>query len=493
MIKKAAVIFPNQLFETNFETFNGSEIFIIEEFLFFKQFSFHKQKLVFHRASMKSHEAFINSKTSTKITYIDAQNVLSDVIEFVSYLIKNNYQELIFIDPTDNWLSKRIYSFTGKIKLTELTSPSFLNTKIENAEFFASKKRMYQTDFYVSQRKKFKVLIDEANQPTGGKWSFDEDNRKKYPAKQKPPITYFAAQNEFQTEAEEYVKTNFNNNLGQINRDFSYPIDYASARMWLNDFLKTRFNEFGIYEDSIVKNEYLINHSLLSPLINSGLLNPAEVIETAIDYHQKNNIPLNSTEGFVRQIIGWREFIRAVYELKGCQERTTNFWKFKRKIPKSFYDGTTGIEPIDQTIKKTLETGYCHHIERLMILGNFMLICEFDPDEVYRWFMELFIDAYDWVMVPNVYGMSQFADGGLMSTKPYFSGSNYIMKMSDYTKGPWQEIWDALFWRFMHVQRVFFKKNPRLNMLISAFDKMDEEKQSILLNKANGFLQNLDK
>jgi deoxyribodipyrimidine photolyase-related protein len=196
-------------------------------------------------------------------------------------------------------------------------------------------------------------------------------------------------------------------------------------------------------------------------------------------------------EGFIRQIVGWREFIRAVYELKGTEERTKNFWGFTRKIPESFWKGETGILPIDLTIKKVLETGYCHHIERLMVLGNFMLLCEFDPEEVYRWFMELFVDAFDWVMVPNVYGMSQFADGGIMSTKPYISGSNYLMKMSDYPKGEWQAVWDGLFWHFMDKQRAFFLKNPRLGMLVRTFDKMSEDKKQEHLNNAHIYLNSL--
>ena len=167
---------------------------------------------------------------------------------------------------------------------------------------------------------------------------------------------------------------------------------------------------------------------------------------------------MNSCEGLIRQIIGWREFIRGVYVCKGVEERTKNFWNFTRPIPNSFYDGTTGIQPLDDTINKINLTGYANHIERLMIIGNFMLLCEFHPDHVYRWFMELFIDSYDWVMVPNVYGMSQFADGGLMSTKPYISSSNYILKMSNYKKGDWCETWDALFWNFMNNQRDFFSK-----------------------------------
>jgi deoxyribodipyrimidine photolyase-related protein len=205
------------------------------------------------------------------------------------------------------------------------------------------------------------------------------------------------------------------------------------------------------------------------------------------------NIPLNSLEGFIRQIVGWREFIRLVYEREGTKQRTTNYWKFKRKIPTSFWTGDTGIAPIDSTIKKVLKTGYAHHIERLMVLGNFMLLCEFDPDEVHKWFMEMFIDAYDWVMVPNVYGMTQFADGGLMTTKPYISGSNYLMKMSDYEKGSWQPIWDGLFWRFMHVHRRFFLQNPRIGMLVKTFDKMPEEKINAHLQIANNYLESLDK
>ena len=226
-------------------------------------------------------------------------------------------------------------------------------------------------------------------------------------------------------------------------------------------------------------------------MLNTGLLTPQEVIDDTLIFISEHEIPLNSSEGFIRQIIGWREFIRGIYEVAGRKERTMNFWKFEREIPKEFYTAETGIKPLDQTIKKVLKTGYCHHIERLMILGNFMLLCEFHPDAVYRWFMEMFIDAYDWVMVPNVYGMSQFADGGLMATKPYISGSNYILKMSDYKKGSWTDIWDALFWRFMHVHRDFFTRNPRLGMLVRTFDKMPESKRNKQLETAEDFLLTL--
>jgi len=241
----------------------------------------------------------------------------------------------------------------------------------------------------------------------------------------------------------------------------------------------------------MVQKESFLNHSVISPLLNSGLITPKHVIQKTLSF--KDKYPLNSLEGFLRQIIGWREFIRGVYKVKGSQERTTNFFNFKRKIPISFYNATTGILPIDITIEKVKKTAYNHHIERLMVLGNFMMLCEFDPDEIYRWFMEHYIDAYDWVMVPNVYGMSQFADGGLMSTKPYISSSNYLKKMSDFPNGEWQKIWDALYWRFINLNREIFAKNIRMKFMVSMLDKMSEDKKTNHFKIANEYLDSLDK
>ncbi|WP_309300262.1 hypothetical protein [Aequorivita sp. CIP111184] len=279
--------------------------------------------------------------------------------------------------------------------------------------------------------------------------------------------------------------------MGKLTNQSLYPTSFETTKAWLSQFFEHRFMEFGAYEDAIDTENSILHHSVLTPMLNVGLITPKEIIDVCLLYAEENEVPINSTEGFVRQIIGWREFIRGVYESRGSEERTTNFWKFKRKIPASFYDGTTGILPIDQTIKKVLQTGYCNHIERLMILGNFMMLCEFDPDEVYQWFMELFIDSYDWVMVTNVYGMSQFSDGGLMATKPYISGSNYLLKMSNYQKGGWQDVWDGLFWRFMHTHRDFFLGNPRLGMLVRMFDKMPDSKKERHIINAEAYLKTL--
>lgn len=250
-------------------------------------------------------------------------------------------------------------------------------------------------------------------------------------------------------------------------------------------------HHFGDYEDAIVQDEEILFHSCLSPLLNIGLLTPRQVIDETIKFNKKHKVPLNSLEGFIRQLIGWREFIRGIYHTVGEKQRKRNFFKHNRKLSTPFYQGTTGVTPIDVAIKKVLKNGYVHHIERLMVLGNFFLLCGISPNEVYRWFMELFIDSYDWVMVPNVYGMSQYSDGGMMTTKPYFSGSNYILKMSDFKKAPWCEVWDALFWEFLIKHDRFFAKQPRLSFLHQHSKKKRRDPQ--LHKLAQSFLDRLFK
>lgn len=493
-MKTINIVFPHQLFEHSQLLDNGCDVYLIEEFLFFKQYNFHKQKIAFHRASMKHYEQFLLTK-KIKVVYINSIEAISDIRQLIPYLKSKEITTINYIDPVDNWLQMRLNTGCTEhgLKINIFDSPSFLNSKSDLQPFFRNdKKKYHQTTFYKDQRIERHILIDKNNNPIGGKWTFDTENRKKYPAKKTPPPIQFPDEDDVYNEACEYVSLNFSKNIGELTKHPLYPTHFKTSKQWFQQFLEHRFLEFGTYEDAIVANQSILNHSVLTPMLNVGLLLPKNIINEAIAFADKNNIPMNSLEGFIRQIIGWREFIRGIYESRGTYERTCNYWKFKKKIPKSFYDGTTGIYPIDLTIKKILKTGYCHHIERLMVLGNFMMLCEFDPDEVYRWFMELFIDSYDWVMVPNIYGMSQFADGGLMATKPYISGSNYLIKMSDYKKGDWQNIWDGLFWRFMDTHRSFFKQNPRLSMLVTMFDKMTPEKKKSHLNHATKYLTSLE-
>lgn len=493
---KALVIFPNQLYFDLSEIPNNlGRIFLVEEFLFFRQYPFHKQKLLFHRATMKAYEDYLLN-SGHQVEYIDSYQDCADVRKLIMHLKNAGCEEFVCFEPDDFLLKKRLVSEAKNEGVVLIFHPNqlFINTIVELQLYKKDHKRLFQTDFYIHQRKKRGILLDDFGGPLGGKWSFDADNRKKYPAKKMAPPLPDAVKSNYHSEAEAYVDQHFSGNLGRLQSIVYYPVTLVDANLWLNQFFEERFHEFGEYEDAIVSGESFLNHSILTPMLNVGILKPMDVIRAAIVFAEENQVEMNSLEGFVRQILGWREFVRYVYHFHSVEQRTSNFWGFERKIPQSFYEGTTGILPVDDAIKKLNKTAYNHHIERLMVLSNFMLLCEFDPDQVYQWFMEMYIDAYDWVMVPNVYGMAQFADGGKMVTKPYISGSNYIFKMSDYKKGePWADIWDALFWRFMATHRDFFKKNPRLSMLINTFDKWEPEKRAAYLDRAEEFLRGLGK
>ena len=493
MVNSVILIFPHQLFQNHPALKKSQVIYLVEETLLFRQYHFHRQKLVLHRASMKFYESWLQENKHT-VHYIETCTKENDCRVLIANLAQQGVKRIEIAALADDWLLKRIQRACKihHVTLYIYDSPNFLNTVKDTDDYFNKKKAYFQTDFYIWQRKKNNILLEWDAEPIGGKWSFDEDNRKRFPKKEQAPSLKMPEEREFIIEAKKYVEKHFPNNYGALHTQCLFVVTFDDAIKWLDNFLKNRFEKFGIYEDAIVAKEHVLHHSVLSPMLNIGLLQPGQIIQATLAVSDKYNIPLNSLEGFIRQIMGWREFIHLVYEREGVEQRTTNYWKFKRKIPRSFWTGETGIPPIDLTIKKILKIGYCHHIERLMVLGNFMQLCEFDPDEVYRWFMEMFIDAYDWVMVPNVYGMTQFADGGLMVTKPYISGSNYLMKMSDYEKGAWQSVWDGLFWRFMHVHRSFFLKNPRLGMLVNMYDKMDKDKQELHLTNAEQFLKRLD-
>lgn len=486
-MKKAQLIFPHQLFQDVSHLEKEFPVFLIEEYLFFKQYKFHQQKLAFHRATMKFYEAFLKEK-GFNAHYLEASSAISDVRNLIKKLENDDFETIKIIDVCDNWLEKRISK--TKLKLEILENPSFINSKEDLKTYFEEKNKFHQTDFYKQQRISRNILL-ENGKPKGGKWTYDTENRKKYPKNKTAPFLNFPLKNTFYEEAKNYVSKNFPNHYGELNDFQIYPTTFAEAENWLNDFLENRFLEFGDYEDSIVKNQHFLHHSVISPLLNVGLLTPKSIIEKTIDFAEKNNISLNSLEGFVRQILGWREFIRGVYLYKGSFERNQNFWNHQNPLPKSFYTGETGITPIDITIKKILKTGYAHHIERLMLLSNFMNLCKLHPHQIYQWFMEMFIDAFDWVMVPNVYGMSLFADGGIMSTKPYISGSNYVLKMSNYPKGDWTETWDALFWNFIDENQAFFSKNPRLGMILNTWNKMNASQKEHHKKTAEQYLKNI--
>jgi deoxyribodipyrimidine photolyase-related protein len=485
------LVYPHQLFDEHPAITIKRPVWLVEDELFFGQYAFHRQKLAFHRATMRTYEEQLK-KNGCKTEYIHHHDKRANTEKLFETLSEHGIKEVHICDTTDYLLERRLHRYASAvgIQLIRYPNPNFLCDKDELKKYFDKKKRFFLTDFYIAERKRLNVLITKG-EPVGGKWTFDTENRKKMPKGTKIPSLPKASSSIIMETSLREIASEFPSNPGELST-LHYPVNRDDAKRWLNDFVATRFQRYGDYQDAIVSGETFLFHSLLTPMLNVGLLDPATVIDTAVTAANKYQVPLNALEGFVRQVMGWREFVRAVYELRGVEQRKRNFWNHQRKMPASFYNGTTGIPPVDDAIKKTLQFGYTHHIERLMVLGNFMLLCEIDPDDIYRWFMELYIDAYDWVMVPNVYGMSQFADGGLMSTKPYISGSNYILKMSDHSKGDWCEVWDALYWRFVTAHRDFFLRNPRMSMMVRMAEKMDKNRFSDLMDRAELYLASLD-
>ncbi|MDY6948063.1 MAG: cryptochrome/photolyase family protein [Pseudomonadota bacterium] len=476
------LIFPHQLFATNETLARSKRVLLVEDPLYFSQYAFHKQKLILHRASMRMHASFLR-KAGIDVHYLDLEHAptMTAVIEHAR---KSQSERVHLIDPVDDWLERRVVREVKKagLRLVRHDTAMFLNSPLDLEEYFDGR-GMFMASFYTAQRKRLDILMDDGK-PVGGKWSFDAQNRKKLPRGVEPAPLWRPAANEFVGEAVSYVAAKFPDNPGAATT-FSYPVTYRDARRWLQDFVELRLPCFGDYQDAITTQDSVLFHSVLTPMLNIGLLTPREVLDAVLG---ADNIPLNSLEGFVRQIIGWREFVRAAYILKGRRQRTRNFWRHERPLPGAFWKASTGIDPIDAVIGRVLQHAYAHHIERLMILGNFMQLCGFRPDDVYRWFMELFIDAYDWVMVPNVYGMALYADGGLISTKPYVAGSNYVRKMSNFKPGPWCATWDGLFWAFIGRQRRFFEANPRIGPLVSHLDRMPRERYQQHLARADEFL-----
>lgn len=488
MSHEATLIFPHQLFEAHPGLKVGRPVFLAEDPLFFGNdphfpVGFHKQKLVLHRASMLAYADELR-ESGHELHHIPHTETYQNTLP-------SDLSDLHLAEPHDFILEKRLRGFaeTRGIALHIHATPAFLSPPDFLEEHINRRKKPFMAAFYQAQRKRLGILVDADGNPEGGQWSFDEDNRKKLPKNHTPPEAPEVLHNYYTEVACSQIEEQFPDNPGTV-ENFRYPVTRADSKEWLGDFIKERFADFGPYEDAISTRHAFINHSVLTPVLNVGLLTPQEIIDAALAVQDR--VPLNSLEGFIRQVIGWREFMHGIYKHRGTAIRKINFFQHTRPIPKAFYDATTGIVPIDRIIRQLGDEAYCHHIERLMILGNFMLLCRFDPDEVYRWFMELFIDAYDWVMVPNVYGMSQFADGGTFTTKPYISGSNYVLKMSDEKPGPWTETWDALFWTFVADHEALFLKNPRSSMMARTWHRFPAEKQCRLREAAGRFLEGME-
>ena len=488
-MKSLFIILGNQLFpHKHLRKYKDSTIFMCESFDLCTFQKHHKLKLILFLSSMRSYADELK-KNKFKVNYIDLKKdfKISYEKKLENFIKKNKFEELISFEIEDKFFEKKISTLCkkNKIKLTFIQSPMFLNSRDEFKNYLSKTKKPFMANFYKIARAKTDILM-ENNKPKGGKWSFDEDNRKKLPKDIKIPEMITAKETKHTKVLKQQINTIFKNHPGQVD-NFWLPTTYDDAVKWLDYFIIKKFNLFGDYEDAVDTNNNFLFHSALSPMINLGLLTPELIIERVKKV--ENKIKINSYEGYIRQIIGWREFIRGIYQNFDQQLEENNFFQHKNSLTKKWYDGTTGLDPLDHSIKNAQKYGYTHHIERLMVLCNIMNLCEIKPNEVYNWFMEMFVDSSDWVMSPNVYGMGLFSDGGIFSTKPYICGSSYFMKMMNFKKGKWNDIMDGLYWRFINKNRKFFQSNPRLNMMVNIYDKMNTERKNHIIKKANQFIR----
>ncbi|MDJ0928848.1 MAG: cryptochrome/photolyase family protein [Gammaproteobacteria bacterium] len=491
--RRVFLMLGNQLLPVaRLRPWQGALVFMAEDYETCRRLRYHKHKLVLMLAAMRAHAELLRREGFT-VDYLplsDAVNRLSMTEKLRHLLSRTGFRELVHFEIEDPMMEKRIAAFAKRYDLrrTVVPTPMFLNTRDEFADWLSARSTPRMADFYRQQRKQRGLLLDESGRPLGGRWSLDAENRKSLPPGVPVPDLPRPRRGRHVQPVCDLVNEYFPDHPGRTD-DFWLPTTRAQATDWLKDFLEQRFSCFGDYEDALTSRSDAVFHSALSPLMNIGLLPPGEVISKALNFANDERIALNSVEGFVRQIVGWREFVRGIYHARGQSMARRNFWGHQRGLTADWYAGTTGILPLDQVIHKVDRLGWAHHIERLMVVGNMMVLCEIAPRAAYRWFMELFVDSAHWVMNPNVYGMALFADGGTFTTKPYICGSNYLLRMGDYERGPWTDIVDGLFWRFVRKHRQWFASQPRLGMLVSNLDRMPHDRLRRLEQCAEEFLR----
>lgn len=493
--KRLLLVLGDQLFPTYAEDFDSKDtiVWMAEDKELCTHFQYHKHKLILFLSAMRSFAADLG-EAGFDVHYekLDEDTIKRPyVARLADFLDEHDtIEEMIGYEIEDHFFAERIQEFTEerKLRYAPKDSPGFITSRAAFKTYNEGTKRPFMATFYQEQRRRLDLLLDENGDPLGGQWSFDADNRKKLPKKYETPDQPEYAWTEHTKAVVKVVDRYFASHPGKT-ENFWLATTRRQALHQLNDFFKNRFEDFGPYEDAFEPDAPFLLHSILSPYINLGLILASEVAKRAAEYGLSENVHYPSVEGFVRQVIGWREFIRGMYHEYAPEMQTTNFFEHKRKLTNHWWTGDTGIAPVDDCIRRANQYGYLHHIERLMVMGNIMLLSEIDPDEVNRWFMEFFVDSGDWVMVPNVYGMSQFADGGIFATKPYICGANYWSKMSSYSKkADWAITVDGLYWRFVDQKRDFLLKNPRMSMMVRLYDKMKDERKTTLAEAAEKWL-----
>jgi len=425
------LILPTQLFLIKYlQNYKKERVILYEHPQYFTKYNFNKKKLILHRASMKYYFDYL-LKNKFDVKYIEYKQKLPN-------------EKYIYFDPIDKI----------NIKGIMIESPNFILTKDIYASYRKKTDKFLFNNFYLWSKKEIDLYPELK--------SLDKSNRERYNNNVKiPKIPSNKNDKNYINEAVLYVENNFPNNYGNTD-NFIYPVTHKTAKKWFNNFINNKLNQFGPYQDFIKKDNNFMFHSVLSSSINIGLLNPNEIIEILHKYKKK--VLINSFEGYLRQLF-WREYQR--YTHIYIQWGKTNYFGNKNKLSKEWYSGNLDVDPVDDLIKSGFDTGYIHHIGRLMIIGNFMNLSGISPSQGFKWFMEFSIDSYEWVMNQNVLDMVFFETGGITTRKPYISSSNYILKMSDYKKGKWSDKWNNLYNQFLkkHKKKLWkFRYNfPILN------------------------------
>ena len=465
----------------------------------------HIQKVVGIFSAMRLFAKLLSDK-GHNVIYLELNHPknLHSFTQNIELLIQeNNFQQFEFQLPDEWRLDEELKKLSYKLRIPTkiVDSEHFFTTREELKELFKDKKEFLMETFYRVMRKKHEILV-ENGKPIGGKWNFDQENRKKIPENHRisePKLFQHDVQNLVQLLEENNIKT-----IGTIDSEFFlWPVNRSESLELLDFFIENCLPLFGTLQDAMTKKSWSIYHARISFSLNIKLISPKEVIEKVIEYWNINkHCTINQIEGFVRQIVGWREYMRGIYWAKMPEYKSLNYFQNTKKLPEWFWTGKTKMNCLQHAISQSLEHAYAHHIQRLMVTGNFALLAGIHPDEVDNWYLGIYIDAFEWVEITNTRGMSQYADGGIVGSKPYISSAAYIDKMSDYCKnchykstekvGEIACPFNSLYWNFYDKHQEKLRSNFRLKMMYSVWDKMAPEQKEQLLIQANHTLTNIE-
>lgn len=463
----------------------------------------HKRKIAFLFSAMR-HFAKTLEKQGWQVNYIqynDPQNTGSFTSE-IARAIKSNRPDRIVATEPGEWRvleSMRSWSEELGVPVDILTDDRFIATHQEFESWARDRKQLRMEYFYRDMRRKTGLLM-AGDQPEGGKWNYDAENRKAASAGLSMPSVKRFEPDQITQDVLDLVSTRFDNHFGDL-MPFWFAVTRDQALEVMEHFVVHALPQFGDYQDAMLTGEPFLFHSLLSFYINAGLLNPLEVCKRVEAAYYAGDAPLNAAEGYIRQIIGWREYMRGIYWLKMPDYASENFFNNTRSLPEFYWTGETDMACMSAVITQTKQQAYAHHIQRLMVTGNFALLAGIDPHEVHEWYLAVYADAYEWVELPNTLGMSQFADGGLLGSKPYAASGNYINKMSDYCKqcrfdvkqktGEGACPFNALYWDFLIRNEEKLKDNHRLGQVFRTWYRIEEDKRIQYRESAARFLANL--